>query len=551
MVLGIKWMQGKHHGHALLDEDGDLDTEYIDDEDAKTEKQLARERERADRQNNGADEFASGPPSFASDASHDAMGSPGPKSPSDHAARKWLRKTQSRRGASKSFSQPAISYAEQMRLEALQEYQSRLAEPMKLDNETLISFASRVVIELEMRPYKTIKTLHSKTFTGADFIEWSMTQPEVRDQCDALFIGNELMSRGIFLPVSYGATEALFYSPTFKSSSGVMRLVCKKKAQIVAAVLGADLDTIGDLSSKRDSNASSPGAGNSASSSPRHGELSRDGSGKIDVGDVRRTASDPTSGSSSSSPAAAGGAGGESKFKLRRCPTVDERRGNVSTLKAVPEGRILRKFTNAVGGGINRRVLSTRAKFAAIARPIHGYLHTRLGPHVLFAALLPFLLLCVFHATTLAAVAVFWGASHVADVDWKQRRDLERRVRAEELKKFQGKRGNVKVYPDGSESADWWSCVLQSFWDGWLEMWLNRLLTNILTDVLERVKPSYLESLKITEFKLGSNAPTVKTSRLFPGPDGETILEWDIVWQTEEMRRVLSHTGPHTTASAW
>ena len=44
MVLGIKWMQGKHHGHALLDEDGDLDTEYIDDEDAKTEKQLARER---------------------------------------------------------------------------------------------------------------------------------------------------------------------------------------------------------------------------------------------------------------------------------------------------------------------------------------------------------------------------------------------------------------------------------------------------------------------------------------------------------------------------
>jgi hypothetical protein len=389
MVLGIKWMQGKHHGHALLDEDGDLDTEYIDDEDAKTEKQLARERERADRQNNGADEFASGPPSFASDASHDAMGSPGPKSPSDHAARKWLRKTQSRRGASKSFSQPAISYAEQMRLEALQEYQSRLAEPMKLDNETLISFASRVVIELEMRPYKTIKTLHSKTFTGADFIEWSMTQPEVRDQCDALFIGNELMSRGIFLPVSYGATEALFYSPTFKSSSGVMRLVCKKKAQIVAAVLGADLDTIGDLSSKRDSNASSPGAGNSASSSPRHGELSRDGSGKIDVGGVRRTASDPTSGSSSSSPAAAGGAGGESKFKLRRCPTVDERRGNVSSLKAVPEGRILRKFTNAVGGGINRRVLSTRAKFAAIARPIHGYLHTRLGPHVLFAALLP------------------------------------------------------------------------------------------------------------------------------------------------------------------
>ena len=141
---------------------------------------------------------------------------------------------------------------------------------------------------------------------------------------------------------------------------------------------------------------------------------------------------------------------------------------------------------------------------------------------------------------------MFWGASHVADVDWKQRRDLERRVRAEELKKFQGKRGNVKVYPDGSESADWWSCVLQSFWDGWLEMWLNRLLTNILTDVLERVKPSYLESLKITEFKLGSNAPTVKTSRLFPGPDGGDHLGvGHRVADRGDEARPISHRSPY------
>ena len=162
-----------------LDEDGDLDTEYIDDEDAKTEKQLARERERADRQNNGADEFASGPPSFASDASHDAMGSPGPKSPSDHAARKWLRKTQSRRGASKSFSQPAnlVRGTDATRSAPRVPIATRGADEAGTTR-TLISFASRVVIELEMRPYKTIKTLHSKTFTGADFIEWSMTQPE-------------------------------------------------------------------------------------------------------------------------------------------------------------------------------------------------------------------------------------------------------------------------------------------------------------------------------------------------------------------------------------
>ena len=39
---------------------------------------------------------------------------------------------------------------------------------------------------------------------ASEFIEWAMRQPEVRDQCDALFMGNELLTRGVFLPVSYG-----------------------------------------------------------------------------------------------------------------------------------------------------------------------------------------------------------------------------------------------------------------------------------------------------------------------------------------------------------
>ena len=40
------------------------------------------------------------------------------------------------------------------------------------------------------------------------------------------------------------------------------------------------------------------------------------------------------------------------------------------------------------------------------------------------------------------------------------------------------------MHKDGSETADWWSEVLRSFWEGWLEFWLNRLLTRILTNVL-------------------------------------------------------------------
>ena len=42
---------------------------------------------------------------------------------------------------------------------------------------------------------------------------------EVRDQCDALFLGNELLTRGVFLPLSYGAKDSLFWTPILKPGS--------------------------------------------------------------------------------------------------------------------------------------------------------------------------------------------------------------------------------------------------------------------------------------------------------------------------------------------
>ncbi len=97
-----------------------------------------------------------------------------------------------------------------MRIQALQEYQRRLADPVNLSNEVLINFSDRMIAELTMNPYKTSLALYSQTFTANDFIEWAMSQPEVRDQCDALFIGSELLTRAVFLPVSLSATESLF-----------------------------------------------------------------------------------------------------------------------------------------------------------------------------------------------------------------------------------------------------------------------------------------------------------------------------------------------------
>ena len=98
-----------------------------------------------------------------------------------------------------------MSYAEQMRLEALMEYQRKLSEPVLLNNEVLISFASRMAAEMDFRPYKTMTTMYSKTFKADEFLLWAIRQEEVRDQTDALFLGNELVSRGVFLPVTYGA----------------------------------------------------------------------------------------------------------------------------------------------------------------------------------------------------------------------------------------------------------------------------------------------------------------------------------------------------------
>jgi hypothetical protein len=60
--------------------------------------------------------------------------------------------------------------------------------------------------------------------------------------------------------------------------------------------------------------------------------------------------------------------------------------------------------------------------------------------NVAFAVLLPLLASWLF-GTALAMVAALWAMNHVAAVDARQKKYLERKVRAEELGKFQGRRG--------------------------------------------------------------------------------------------------------------
>ena len=470
---------------------------------------------------------------------------PRPQSPT-HATKLWLRRNSHRPSSFRRSAGSAkeFSYADQMRIQALQEYQRRLAEPVNLSNEVLIHFSSRMLAELDMRPYKTSLALYAKTFTANEFIEWAMTQPEVRDQCDALFIGSELLCRAVFLPVSYSRSEALFSSPALKPGNGAYRLVAKKKAQIVAAVFGkAAVNLNVDVSDL--------GATSSAQVSPS-GTAGGSGLAADETSAARRAAETSDSApdpARSSRSARGGGAPRKGILKRRRA------RGALDALAEFDEYRrfaFLPRFARLAAFRV-RQTARRRARALkkscrrtmhsayAPARAVRAWLGTRLGPHALFATMAPLLLLHAFPEQLVAILCFSWWCwRHVARADARQRRDLERRARSEELARFQGRRGYAKLHKDGSETADWWSEVLRSFWDGWIEFWLNRLLTRVLTDVLAKVKPAYLESLKMTTFKLGDAPPRINSSRCWRGNEGETILEWDLVWDTREMNITLS-----------
>jgi hypothetical protein len=455
----------------------------------------------------------------------------------NHATKKWLRRN-SHGTRPSSFRRSAggakeFSYADQMRIEALQEYQRRLAEPVNLSNEVLIDFSSRMLAELDMRPYKTSLALYAKTFTADEFIEWAMTQPEVRDQCDALFIGSELLCRAVFAPVSYSRADALFYAPTLRPGNGAYRLVAKKKAEVVAAIFGkAAVSLSVDV----------PEGSGTASAQVSPGGTASDGGlagvSKSSTFGAEKEKAAPKSGRAPKK----GILKNRRSSRLGDIAEFEEYRRfkflpRFARLAAFKARAAARRRTRALGKAYRRTMHSAYAP----ARAARGWLGTRLGPHALFATMAPLLLLHLFAEHVVAVVCFAWWCwRHVARADARQRRDLERRVRAEELARFQGRRGYAKLHKDGSETADWWSEVLRSFWDGWIEFWLNRLLTRVLTNVLARVKPAYLESLEITTFKLGDAPPRINSSRCWRGNEGETILEWDLVWETKQMNITLS-----------
>ena len=124
-------------------------------------------------------------------------------------------------------------------IQALQEYQQRLAEPVTLNNDILIDFSSRMIAEMSMRPYKTALTIHGQTFTANEFIDWAMTQSgDPRPVRRALRRKRTPLPRRLPPRVLRHHRRPLFWTPTLKPGSSTFRLVCKKKAQVIAAVRG-------------------------------------------------------------------------------------------------------------------------------------------------------------------------------------------------------------------------------------------------------------------------------------------------------------------------
>lgn len=78
------------------------------------------------------------------------------------------------------------------------------------------------------------------------------------------------------------------------------------------------------------------------------------------------------------------------------------------------------------------------------------------------------------------------------------------------------------------ESADWMNNFLDRFWLIY-EPVLSRTIISSVDQVLSASTPAFLESLRLTEFTLGTKAPRIDKVRTFPKtPDDIVTMDWGI-----------------------
>ena len=270
-----------------------------------------------------------------------------------------------------------------------------------------------MLAEQSKAPRETSLALYAKTFTANEFIEWAMTQPEVRDQCDALFIGSELLCRAVFAPVSCSRADAL-YAPTLRPGNGVYRLVAKKKAErnrhSSARQSRRDHERGRARRVERPRRRYRPaerratgfklrGFRNRPLSEPKKKKRLRSRGGR------RRRAS------SSIGDPLGWGISPSSREHRQFVMTSSSDGARLAAFKARAAAR---RRTRALEKAYRRTMHSAYAP----ARAARGWLGTRLGPHALFATMAPLLLLHLFAEHVVAVVCFAWWCwRHVARAD--------------------------------------------------------------------------------------------------------------------------------------
>lgn len=402
-----------------------------------------------------------------------------------------------------------------------------LDAPLALRNGDIFGLVLRFLREMEFTTHATAVSFHTRCFTGKAFVKWAMEQSfreqTFRDEADAVFLANELLLRGIIAPVARGQEDAKRAKSTGISGMGIPGV----SATIPGVGKAWRLFRGGDwLYTVKTHDRGTLIAACFKNSTEEEKNGIRECVGRL------RTLKYLVDGDSEEEQGTHGDASerGESERDADDAP--QERASTSYETDAWKRGAIF------------------AALFARIVKLLRGVhkkvdaFFSTLGPHI-GIALASLLFMVKIQNFAFACVLAVTFMRHLLAVSERQVNIMIERTRADMLRKFQMIRGDPKVNKHGAESADWWSAVLQHMWEGWLGGWLSRLVRDLLQWTFESLDLPFVSKIELSEFRLGTCAPLIKTSRTFAGTDDEMIVEWDLTWQLEDSVILVSAMFGH------
>jgi len=430
--------------------------------------------------------------------------------------RKEFGRLASKRFIQSVFGSPSHSEWTEAKALARTAKRVRLRKSLELSNGDVFGLSVRLMNEMEFTTMSTPVAFYTKCFTGNAMVKWAMEQDfrghTFRDEADALFLGNEMLIRGIVQPVARGERNAnsggvktMTMSTgigkswkTFRGGEWTYRIKVRSRAELIACCFG--------------------------NSTEEEKDQIRECAGKM------KTLKSLIDGDLESDK--------EEMEEAVEEEVVEFFEREVTAYDKMEELKIAVRHAFTWKGTLGKPYRLFVRIIEYIEDEVVDFFST-LGPHIavafgslLFAVWLEnFALACVLAATFMR---------HIIWLDEHQREILADKVRSDQLRKFQRIRGDPKVNRNGAETADWWSSILDHMWRGWLEGWLNRLIRAQLESLLDSIDFAFISKIELSEFKLGSSGPCFKHARTYSGVDGEMVVEKDLDWQTRDLSILIS-----------